>query len=141
MAVVVGGGSGMGRAISERLASEGAIVYVADAREQAAYEVASAITASGSAAIPYAAIPHVVDATSVDALRALFERVEADHGVLHVFHHQVGAPGAGGIDFSENEFDDAVAVNIKSATFGASLAWPLLSRAEGKASVTFTAST
>jgi NAD(P)-dependent dehydrogenase (short-subunit alcohol dehydrogenase family) len=119
----------------------GAIVYVADAREQAAYEVASAITASGSAAIPYAAIPHVVDATSVDALRALFERVEADHGVLHVFHHQVGAPGAGGIDFSENEFDDAVAVNIKSATFGASLAWPLLSRAEGKASVTFTAST
>ena len=141
VAVVVGGGSGMGRAISERLASEGAIVYVADAREQAAYEVASAITASGSAAIPYAAIPHVVDPTSVDALRALFERVEADHGVLHVFHHQVGAPGAGGIDFSENEFDDAVAVNIKSATFGASLAWPLLSRAEGKASVTFTAST
>ena len=50
IAAVIGGGSGMGRAISHRLASEGATVYVADLSEESANTVAAEIVAEGGKA-------------------------------------------------------------------------------------------
>ena len=51
--VVTGAGSGLGRATSERLASEGAVVACLDVRREAAEETAAGIVASGGRAHAY----------------------------------------------------------------------------------------
>jgi len=136
VAAVIGGGSGMGRAIARRLADEGAIVHVADLGAAAAESVAAEIRESGETATA-----HGVDATDTTALRRFFARVEADHGRLHILHNQVGMPGAGGLDVSEEDFARSIDVNVKSAFYGATLGWDLVRKADGKGSITLTAST
>ena len=64
-AIVTGGGSGIGLAISERLAADGIAVGVLDLNGDAADEAAAKITADGGAAIGLAA--DVTDRPSVDA--------------------------------------------------------------------------
>jgi NAD(P)-dependent dehydrogenase (short-subunit alcohol dehydrogenase family) len=136
VAAVIGGGSGMGRAVSLRLAAEGAHTYVADLAEAHARAVAEEIVAGGGSASAVA-----LDATDVPALRAFFTRIEEEHGVLHVLHNQVGMPGAGGIDVSEADFERAIDVNVKSAFYVASLGYELVKKAAGHGSITMTAST
>jgi NAD(P)-dependent dehydrogenase (short-subunit alcohol dehydrogenase family) len=136
VAVVIGGGSGMGRAICHRLAAEGGYVHVADVNAGAAKAVAAEILASGGAAEP-----EEVDATSIADLRGLFDRIDQQHGKLHVLHNQVGMPGPAGIEVSDADWQRNLDVNVKSAFYGATLGFELLKRADGKASVTFTAST
>lgn len=136
IAAVVGGGSGMGRAVARRLADEGAHVYVADLSEQAALGVAEEVRAAGGAARGV-----TLDATDNDQLRDFFGKVEADHGRLHVLHSQVGMPGAGGLDVSEEDFARAIDVNVKSAFYTATLGYDLVKAAGGTGSITLTAST
>jgi rhamnulose-1-phosphate aldolase/alcohol dehydrogenase len=67
IAVVTGGGSGIGRAIAHRLAAEGACVVVADRDAESAERVAAEI---GSADV---AVPAVCDVTSSAAIEALVD--------------------------------------------------------------------
>ncbi|MEU8802965.1 SDR family oxidoreductase [Spirillospora sp. NPDC048819] len=136
VATVIGGGSGMGRAISHRLAAEGAHVYVVDLSGAAAETVAGEVSADGGSA---SAVQ--LDATDPAALADLYQRVDAEHGRLHIMHNQVGMPGAAGLDISAEEWDRNINVNMKSPFYSATLAWELLKKGEGKASVTMTAST
>jgi NAD(P)-dependent dehydrogenase (short-subunit alcohol dehydrogenase family) len=136
VAAVIGGGSGMGRAICHRLAAEGAYVHVADLNAGAAKTVAEEILAAGGAAAAEA-----VDATSIADLQGLFDRIDSQHGKLHVLHNQVGMPGPAGIEVSEADWQRNLDVNVKSAFYGATLGYELLKRADRKASITFTAST
>ena len=136
IAAVIGGGSGMGRATSRRLAAEGARVYVADLSEDAASAVAKEIAEDGGFAAPWQ-----LDATDNDALRAFFDGIDREHGKLHVLHDQVGMPGAGGIDVSETDFQRAIDVNVKSAFYVTTLGFELVKKADRKGSITMTAST
>ena len=133
VAAVIGGGSGMGRAICHRLAAEGAYVHVVDLNGGAAKAVAEEI---GDAAQP-----EEVNATSIADLRGLFDRLDQQHGRLHVLHNQVGMPGPAGIEVSDEDWQRNMDVNVKSAFYGATLGYELLKRADRKASITFTAST
>jgi NAD(P)-dependent dehydrogenase (short-subunit alcohol dehydrogenase family) len=135
IAAVIGGGSGMGRAICHRLAAEGATVHVADRSAEAAKNVAEELITGGGIAVA-----EEVDATDLDQLRALFGRIESQHGRLHVLHNQVGMPGPAGIDITEADWQTNIDVNVKTAFFGATLGFDLLQRADGKGSITFTAS-
>jgi NAD(P)-dependent dehydrogenase (short-subunit alcohol dehydrogenase family) len=136
IAAVVGGGSGMGRATSLRLAEEGALVYVGDLSEGAAKSVADEIVSAGGRAEGVQ-----LDATDNDALRAFYARIDADHGRLHVLHNQVGMPGAGGLDVSEEDFARAIEVNVKTAFYVAALGYELVKKADRHGSITMTAST
>lgn len=136
IAAVIGGGSGMGRAIAHRLAAEGAYVYVVDRSGTAAKTVTEEILADGGQAQA-----EEVDAVSVDALKALYARIGEQHGVLHVLHHQVGMPGPAGLEVSEADWAVNLDVNVKSAFYATTLAFDLLKQADKKGSVTMTAST
>jgi len=136
VAAVVGGGSGMGRATCLRLAEEGAHVYVADLSADAAKTVAEEIAAAGGSAEG-----HQLDATDNESLRAFFVTIDKAHGKLHVLHHQVGMPGAGGIDVSEGDFHRAIEVNVKTAFYVATLGYELVKKADRKGSISMTSST
>jgi NAD(P)-dependent dehydrogenase (short-subunit alcohol dehydrogenase family) len=136
IATVIGAGSGMGRAIAQRLAAEGATVYVVDRDGDLAMQTVRLIADTGAAAIA-----QNVDATDIDGLKDLFARVDSAHGTLHVLHNQVGIPGPAGMDVSEQDWDTNISVNMKSMWFSCAEAMPLLKKARGKGAITLTAST
>jgi 3-oxoacyl-[acyl-carrier protein] reductase len=84
VAVVTGGGAGIGQAICLRLAREGARVAVLDLNEEAA-----ARTAEAAGGVPVTA--DVSDSASVD--RAL-ERAEAELGPVDVWVNNAGIPAS-----------------------------------------------
>lgn len=135
IAVVTAAGSGMGRAGALRFAAEGAHVYVADLRGDAAEETAKQIGEAGGSATG-----KEIDVTDLPALKALFEEVERDHGVLHALWNHAGTPGPAGMNADEQQWQLNVDVNLKSAYYGTAYAEGLLEKAEGKGAVLFTSS-
>jgi NAD(P)-dependent dehydrogenase (short-subunit alcohol dehydrogenase family) len=136
VAVVTAGGSGMGRAAAARLASEGATVIVADIDGAAAQATVDQIAGDGGSAEA-----RTVDVGDLEQLRGLFDDVAQRHGTLHVLFNNAGIPGAAGVEVSEQEWDAAIDINLKSAHFATSYALPLLQRADGHGAVVFNAST
>jgi NAD(P)-dependent dehydrogenase (short-subunit alcohol dehydrogenase family) len=84
-AVVIGGGSGVGRGIALGLAAAGMRVAVADIHEASARTVRDEIEDRGSEAIAVEA-----DATDRDSLRALAEQIVGELGAVHVLVSTVG---------------------------------------------------
>lgn len=84
VAAVTGGGSGIGEAISERLASEGARVAVLDIDASAA-ELTAKLAGEG-----LAVVVDVTDSAAVDAAAA---RVEAELGPLDIWVNNAGIAG------------------------------------------------
>ncbi|MDA1061663.1 MAG: SDR family oxidoreductase [Chloroflexi bacterium] len=91
VALVTGGGSGIGRAIALRFAAEGAHVVVNDLTIASAQETVEAFAAGARPGLAVAA--DVADSAQV---RAMFERVAAERGRLDVLVNNAGiaiAPG------------------------------------------------
>lgn len=109
VALVIGGGSGIGQAGAEGLAAAGAHVMVADINGGDAEGVAAKIKAAGGAAT--AAVLDVRDTAAVDTL---VNRVEADHGRLDVV---LTTPAVNLrkrlIDYADEEFDRVIELNLK----------------------------
>jgi NAD(P)-dependent dehydrogenase (short-subunit alcohol dehydrogenase family) len=84
-AVLVGGGSGVGRGISIGLAAVGMRVAVGDIDAASAEAVADELRGSGATAIAAR-----VDATDTESLAAFAERASAELGGVHVLVNTVG---------------------------------------------------
>lgn len=105
--LVTGAGSGIGRAIALRLASEGARVSLAGRRREALVETAAQIAASGGALCCIAPL----DVRSQPAVERGFDAALAEHGPLHavVAASGIGGPNAPGAD---DRFGELVATNL-----------------------------
>jgi len=107
VAVVTGGGGGIGAAISARFAAEGARVVIAEVDETRGAATAEAIITAGGIAQSVA-----IDVTDVTAVASLAQHV----GAVDVLVNNVGHYLTTGNDFLENgpdEWDALHAVNLR----------------------------
>ncbi|UOQ56658.1 SDR family oxidoreductase [Leucobacter allii] len=128
VAFVTGGGSGIGRQVSLRLAREGARIGVVDLREESARSVVEEIRAAGGEATAI-----VADVTSAEQVEAGVSKLVADFGALHFLVNCAGvALGEGGVvECSEAAWDTTMAVNVKSIFLTGKYAIPQIIAAGG----------
>jgi NAD(P)-dependent dehydrogenase (short-subunit alcohol dehydrogenase family) len=88
VALVTGGGSGIGEACASALAASGATVIVADLAEHAAQRVSRTIADAGGVASPA-----TIDVGDVAAVEALIGRIVAEHGRLDAAVNNAGVSG------------------------------------------------
>ncbi|MEW2546176.1 SDR family oxidoreductase [Streptomyces sp. NPDC047002] len=120
VALVTGGGSGIGLAIVRRFVREGAHVFLTGRRQgpldAAAAELGDRVT------------PVRADAGDPAELDALYERVRADAGRIDVLVANAGGGVAGSLgEITEKDFDAMFATNVKGPLFTLQKALPLLS--------------
>ena len=105
VAIVTGAGQGIGRAIAEKLAGEGATVAVADIDGSTAGEMAAAI---GGGAIGIR-----TDVTSTASVEAMVARVTADLGRIDVLVNNAGWDKAGPfVDSDPDDWDRVIQINL-----------------------------
>jgi 2-keto-3-deoxy-L-fuconate dehydrogenase len=110
-ALVTGGGSGIGQAIAELFARQGARVVVVDLNEAAAQETTGRIAAAGGQASA-----HRCDVTRSAEVNATLDAVLAATGRLDVVINNAGIAHVGTIETtSEADFDRVLQVNVKGA--------------------------
>jgi NAD(P)-dependent dehydrogenase (short-subunit alcohol dehydrogenase family) len=128
VALVTGGGSGLGRAISEMLAREGARVAVTDIDEAAARETVDAI----EAVRPGGAIALAHDVTEAAAWSAALEATLAAFGGLHVLVNNAGIAEGGSIEDTDLKTWRRVhAIDLDGVFLGCKLALPHIHAAGG----------
>lgn len=109
VAVVTGGGSGLGAAMAAGVAQSGAAVAVVDINGSNGTAVSEAITADGGRAISLCA-----DVTSSAAVDALVKDVLDAFGHADILINSAGAAfRSPAEDFPEEQFDAIVALNLK----------------------------
>lgn len=115
VALVTGGGSGIGEAISKRLASEGAKVVVTDIALDAAQRVVGEIEAAGGTAI---AVQQDV-ASAEDADRVVRTAVDT-YGGLHLAVNNAGIGGAPArtADITPDAWQKVVDINLTGVLHG-----------------------
>ena len=116
-AVVTGAGSGIGRAIAERFAREGAFVAVADLRPEAAQAVAEGIEAKGGRALAVCC-----DVSDGDAVVSMFRHVREALGPVDILVNNAGGAIVGGAyqRFEESTrafLDKILGVNLMGTLF------------------------
>jgi len=85
VAVVTGGGTGLGQTFAVGLAKEGAALAVSDIDADAAQQVADEINTSGGRAVAYA-----MDVTDKAAIDQVMNEIEADFGKIDVLVNNAG---------------------------------------------------
>ena len=123
VAVVTGGGAGIGAAIAALFAREGAQVVVAEVNRAAGEKTAAAI---GGTAIP-------VDVTDEASVAALFAAVEKQVGRLDVLVNNagIGPLRATAEEMDMKTWDSVIAVNVRGVILCTKHAIPLLKRSKG----------
>lgn len=115
VALVTGGGSGIGKAISAELAKEGAAVVVTDIDADSAQATADAIEKAGGRA---ASMRH--DATALDQHLAAVEFAVEKFGALHlaVNNAGIGESPTPLADKDMAEWDKVIALNLTGVAYG-----------------------
>lgn len=108
VALVTGGGRGIGRAVAERLTAEGAAVGVLDVLEAEANETVTSIQKSGGRAIAV-----VTDIADRDQVNAALQRIESEFGPLTIVVNNAGiCPTAPFLEVEESDWESVLNVNL-----------------------------
>lgn len=111
VAIVTGGGSGIGEGIAKALAHAGAKVCIADISPTGLERVTGEITASGGAALGVK-----TDVSSAESVAALCQKVADSFGRIDILVNNAGiiAPEVEIDEMSEATWDKILTVNLKS---------------------------
>ncbi len=119
VAIVTGGNSGIGKAVVEALAQQGAnivIDYISD--QQAEVELEAEVRSLGDKVIGVKA-----DVSKVDDLRTLVTTAVSTFGRLDIMVNNAGIETRTSVlDTTEEEYAKVMDINLKSAFFGSQLA-------------------
>jgi NAD(P)-dependent dehydrogenase (short-subunit alcohol dehydrogenase family) len=129
IAIVTGSGGGIGRAIAQRFALEGAHVWVTDINGETAEETVHSIKTAGGAATAM-----VVDVSKGQDLTALVRNVDAAHGRADVLVNNAGILVRGEIrQLSDSEWTKLREVNLDAILRLSRDALPLLRKSSSAA--------
>ncbi len=129
VALVTGGGRGIGAAVARRFAEEGALIAVGDVNLQGAKEVAEEITKSGGQAIFTR-----VDVRKKDEVGSMIDRVVQEFGRLDILINNAGVTKDNlSARMSEEEWDFVMDVNLKGTFLCSQAAYrPMRKQRDGK---------
>ena len=127
VAVITGSATGIGQSTAKLFAKEGAKVVIADIKDKEANETVKMIKHAGGEAIFTS-----VNVTVVAEIEKILKTAVETYGRLDIFYHNAGIAGPGSIELtSEEDYDLAMAINLKAGFFGAKYAIPEIKKAGG----------
>lgn len=128
VAIVTGAGSGIGRAIAELYAKEGAKVIVSDINEEHGKETVKMIVSAGGAASFFKA-----DTSSPEDNRKLVDEAVSKYGGLHlaVNNAGIGGPLGDAGDYPIDGWDKTIAINLSGVFYGLRYQIPAILKAGG----------
>ena len=136
VAVVTGGGSGIGRSSAVMMAKHGAAVAIIDLNADSARDAAQEIEAAGGTASA-----HQADCAVIEDLERVFSEIGSRYGRIDVLFNNAGCPNAHGIDnVTEADWSRSIDVNVKSGFFATQQALPWIRKTGRGGSIVFTAS-
>ncbi len=108
VALVTGGGQGIGRGIAERLAKDGATVAIADLNEETAAEAVAHIEAGGGKALAV-----VMDVSQETSVNEAVEKIVAEVGTVSILVNNAGIfRDTPGLEVSLDEWNFNLAVML-----------------------------
>lgn len=121
-AVITGAGSGIGKAIAELFATQGAQVHIVDLNSENANQAAAEITGKGGKALA-----HAVDVSDQRKVKQLFEQI----GAIDILVNSAGISHIGTVETTtEADFDRIINVNVKGVYNCLYAAVPLMKAAK-----------
>ncbi|RYB91670.1 SDR family oxidoreductase [Nocardioides oleivorans] len=124
VAIVTGGGSGIGAATARLLAMEGATVVIAGRRVEKLEEVAASVDG--------VIVPRKLDVTDRAAVTAAVDEVAAEHGRLDVLVNNAGIGPSGPADeVGDDDWDQMMATVLSGAFIASRAALPHLVQGGG----------
>ena len=122
VAIVTGAASGIGRALSEKLARQGANVTLTDVNSDLLREATASITASGGSAKS-----SVLDVSDRNAVEKLIKDTVSEHGRLDYLFNNAGiAVGGEARDLGYDDWKKVIDVNLYGVVNGVFVAYPIM---------------
>lgn len=110
VALVTGGSAGIGQMIATGLAAAGARVYICARRKEKVEKAAAEMDGD--------VIGLAADVSSIDGIKALVAEIESREDALHILVNNAGTLTDAPLDeFSEDQWDDVMGLNLKSPFF------------------------
>jgi NAD(P)-dependent dehydrogenase (short-subunit alcohol dehydrogenase family) len=110
VAIITGGARGIGRAVAEGYAREGARVCIADIEDKVAAETARDIGKSAFSAR--------LDVTKMDSIKSVVAQVEAEAGGIDILFNNAAIFDMGPVvEITEQSYDRVFNVNVKGLIF------------------------
>lgn len=128
VAIITGAASGIGRAIAELYASEGAKLIVSDIAEEGGNETVNAIKEKGGEAIFVKA-----DTSKAEDNKALVEKAVSQFGGLHIAVNNagIGGPLAFAGEYPIEGWDKVIAINLSGVFYGMRYQIPAILKSGG----------
>ena len=132
IAIVTGGGGGIGRATAIRFADEGARVVVSDIHAESGEETVEQVRKMGGDAIFVK-----TDTANEGEMKALVEECEQHYGGLDILFNNAGVSNEEVklADMSVDEWDRVLSINLRGVFLGMKFSIPLMEKSNGGAIV------